>query len=101
MSDGTSPVLAVVLIGGAFGGGFLLLLFMLWASGRSPIVRIGGELAATLLYLAMANNAGIQPNARIIDEDTAVDLAEIDSLSYTSRNNIHRTRDLLWYRKVF
>jgi hypothetical protein len=54
MSDGASPLLSIVLIGGAFGGGFLLLLFMLWASGRSPVVRIMGEMAATLLYLAMA-----------------------------------------------
>lgn len=68
MSDGTSPVLAVVLIGGAFGGGFLLLLFMLWASGRSPIVRIGGELAATLLYLAMALAQAW--NARATDDAT-------------------------------
>ena len=54
MSEGASPLLSIVLMGGAFGGGFLLLLFMLWAGGRSPVVRIMGEMAATLLYLAMA-----------------------------------------------
>ncbi|WP_426014944.1 hypothetical protein [Caulobacter sp. DWR2-3-1b2] len=54
MSDGASPLLTIILMSAAFGGGFLLLLFMLWASGRSPIVRIAGELAANLLYLAMA-----------------------------------------------
>lgn len=54
MSEGASPLLTVVLMGAAFGGGFFLFLFMLWASGRSPIVRIAGELVANLLYLAMA-----------------------------------------------
>ena len=54
MSDGASPLLSIVLISGAFGGGFLFLLFMLWASGRSPLVRVTGEVVAALLYLVMA-----------------------------------------------
>jgi hypothetical protein len=54
MSDGASALLSIILLAGVFGGGFLFLLFMLWASGRSPIVRIAGELVANLLYLAMA-----------------------------------------------
>ena len=54
MTDGASPLLSVVLMGGAFGGFFFLFLFMLWASGRSPLVRIAGELAGALLYLVMA-----------------------------------------------
>jgi hypothetical protein len=54
MSDGASPLLSIILLTGVFGGGFLFLLFMLWASGRSPIVRIAGELVANLLYLVMA-----------------------------------------------
>jgi hypothetical protein len=54
MSDGASPLLTAVLMGTAFGGGFFLLLFMLWASGRSPLVRIIGEMVAVLFYLVMA-----------------------------------------------
>ena len=57
MNEGASSLVAVLLIAGAFGGGFLLLLFMLWASGRSPLVRVTGEVVATLLYLAMAMDA--------------------------------------------
>jgi hypothetical protein len=68
MSESASPLLAVVLMGGAFGGGFLLLLFMLWASGRSPIVRIAGELVANLLYLTMALAQAW--NARAADDAT-------------------------------
>jgi hypothetical protein len=54
MSDGASPLLTAVLMGAAFGGGFFLFLFMLWASGRSPLVRIIGEMVAAFLYLVMA-----------------------------------------------
>ncbi len=54
MSEGASPLLTTVLMGGAFGGGFFLFLFVLWSSGRSPFVRVIGEMVAALLYLVMA-----------------------------------------------
>lgn len=56
MSDGASPLLGVVLIGGGFGGGFLLLLFMLWAGGRSLRVRLTGETVGALFYASLASS---------------------------------------------
>ncbi|NGM51375.1 hypothetical protein G5B46_17335 [Caulobacter sp. 602-2] len=44
-------MLTVALMGAGFALAFLLLLFMLWSSGKSPKVRRLGELVASLLYL--------------------------------------------------
>jgi hypothetical protein len=54
MSDAASPLLTAVLMGTAFGGGFFLLLFVLWSAGRSPLVRTIGDMVAALFYLVMA-----------------------------------------------
>lgn len=50
--NGASPMLTVALMGAGFALAFLLLLFMLWSSSKSPMVRRFGEMVASLLYFA-------------------------------------------------
>ena len=51
---GGSVLVSTLVIGCGFAGAFLFLLFMLWASGRSPVVRRLGEMIAAWAYLAGA-----------------------------------------------
>ena len=56
MSDGASALMGIVQIGGLLGGGFLLLLFTLWASGRSPRIKLTGEMVGALFYASLASS---------------------------------------------
>jgi hypothetical protein len=48
--------LTAVLLGGAFAGALLLMMFLLWASGRSERVRLTGALAWALFQAALASS---------------------------------------------
>ena len=51
MTESASPLLSALILGAFFAGSFLFLLFMLWASGRSPTVRRTGQVVVNLFYL--------------------------------------------------
>ena len=56
MSDGASTLMGIIQISGLLGGGFLLLLFTLWASGRSPRIKLTGEMVGALFYASLASS---------------------------------------------
>ena len=55
MSDSASPLLTAIVMGSFFGGCLFLTMFCLWASGRSPRVRLTGEAVGGLFYAALAS----------------------------------------------